>query len=391
MRFLSTSSSPWLLLVLLNSLLIQGATYIVRPMVTYRLVDLGAEASMVGVIGSMYALAPLLLAIQIGRWVDRGRAGSALFAGAVISTFGSIAILNSRDLVSLALAMPVLGLGHLLTMAGGQTLIAKLSADSDYEKNFGFLTFYASLGQAVGPFVGGYLADRGVEIDTTAPIALAIGLFLVASLAALPLARKSSNPQVGPSLGQWHELGALFKTPSFLSAIYVSGAITAVVDVFIIFTPLLGQEVGFGAFQIGLLLAIRSFAAMAIRLILGAATQRLGPRRLIILGSLVTAISCIAIAFVSDFALMSAVMVLAGLAMAIGQPASMAWVSRVTAPERRGLAISVRLTANRFGQVVVPIAAGFIATAGVGPVFLLLAAVQASSMAITARALPRRN
>lgn len=390
MKLRRASSNSWLLLVLLNSLLIQGATYIVRPMVTYRMVEFGADAALVGFIGALYALAPLLLAIQLGRWVDRGRDGTAMFLGGAVATIATILILASQNLVLLAIAMPILGTGHLLTMVGGQTLIAKRSEDASYEKNFGLLTFYASLAQAVGPLIGGFLADKGVKVDTNIPITFAIFVFIAAVLAALPIAKKTEKKQKisAPELGG---LRSLFATPGFKSALLVSGSITAVVDVVTIFMPLLGREIGLRAFEIGILLAVRSAAAMIIRLILGPISNKLGPRRLINLGSLITAISCVAIAFSANFWLLLALMFVSGLSMAIGQPASMAWVSRITNPERRGLAISVRLTSNRFGQVVVPIIAGAIAIGGVGPVFVLLAGLQGASILVASRALPKRS
>lgn len=387
-----TGSTNWLLLVLLNSLLIQGATYVVRPMVTYRLVDLGADASLVGLIGALYALAPLLLSIQLGRWVDRGRDGTALFLGAIVATIASLIILFSDSLALLAVAMPILGTGHLLTMVGGQTLIAKRSKDKNYERNFGLLTFYASLGQAVGPFFGGILADQGVRIDTSTPISFSVIIFALAIVAAVPLIwrqeilKQDSNRQV-----QTRELRKLFSIPNFKSAIFVSASITAVVDVVIIFLPLLGQELGLGALQIGILLGIRSASAMVIRLILGTVSAKLGPRRLINLGSLITLLSCVAIAFTTQYWLLLGLMVVSGLSMAVGQPASMAWVSRITNPESRGLAISVRLTSNRFGQVAVPVIAGVIAVGGVAPVFLMLAALQGASIFVTSRAMPKEG
>jgi MFS family permease len=65
----------------------------------------------------------------------------------------------------------------------------------------------------------------------------------------------------------------------------------------------------------------------------------------------------------------------------------MAWVSRISSPENRGLAISIRLTSNRFGQVVVPAIAGAIAVGGVGTVFLMLAVLQLASIVVTEKAL----
>jgi sugar phosphate permease len=88
-----------------------------------------------------------------------------------------------------------------------------------------------------------------------------------------------------------------------------------------------------------------------------------------------------------DFWTIAVIMVISGFAMGIGQPATMAWVSRISSADSRGLAIAIRLTANRFGQVVVPAAAGVVAGGGVGAVFYMLAGLQAASIVATARAL----
>lgn len=386
---MKSSSSRWLLLVLLNSLFIQAAIYVVRPMITYRLVDLGSDAVLVGVIGATFALAPLIFAIQVGRWVDKGRDGTALFFGGTLSMLVSFALLFINSVPLMAIAMPLMGMGHLLTMVGGQTMIANRSENKIYEKNFGLLTFYAALGQAFGPIIGGALADRGVEIDTNAAIAFGAVLFALATICVIPIARNSkpkSDKKTDISSGALREM---LQTKGFGSAIFVSGSITAVVDVILIFLPLLGRELGFSATQVGLLLAIRSISSMAIRLVLGPMTSKFGMRAVINSGSLVTAISLILIAFITDFWLLFAIMLVSGLSMAIGQPATMAWVSRISNQEKRGLAISIRLTSNRLGQVVVPSLAGLIATGGVGSVFGLLAALQFASIYITTKALPK--
>lgn len=99
MRAARTSDSRWLLLVLLNSGFIQAGVYVVRPMITYRAVDLGADAALVGLVGSAFALAPLLFAIVMGKWVDRGRDGTALVIGSVVAlvvTLGLIFLSHCR-------------------------------------------------------------------------------------------------------------------------------------------------------------------------------------------------------------------------------------------------------------------------------------------------------
>jgi hypothetical protein len=65
----------------------------------------------------------------------------------------------------------------------------------------------------------------------------------------------------------------------------------------------------------------------------------------------------------------------------------MAWVSRISSADSRGLAIAIRLSANRLGQVVMPALAGVIAGGGVAAVFYMLALLQGVSILATARSL----
>jgi MFS family permease len=382
------SSDRWLLLVLLNSMFIQAAVYVVRPMITYRSVDLGADSFLVGIVGATFALAPLLFAIRIGRSVDRGRDGLALFLGALVSMAATVSLLFINSIPFLMVAMPLLGIGHLLTMVGGQTMIANRSKNDKWVKNFGLLTFYASLGQAIGPFTGGILADSGTsQVDTNSALLFALVLFVFAGAAVVPLARTSKADAAKMKDVTRGSVREVLEIPNFKSAIFVASAITAVIDVVLIFLPLLGRELGMTPTQVGVLLAIRSLSAMGVRLVLGQLTTKFGMKWVLNGGSLITLVSCVAIAIATDFWVLLAIMVIAGFAMGIGQPATMAWVSNIADADHRGLAISIRLTANRFGQVVVPAAAGVVAGGGVGAVFYMLAALQAASIVATARAL----
>jgi MFS family permease len=312
----------------------------------------------------------------------------ALFLGAIVSIGTTVALLFIDSIPLLMIAMPFLGIGHLLTMVGGQTMIANRSKNDKWVKNFGLLTFYASLGQAIGPFTGGVLADSGtVRVDTNAALLFALVLFVFAAAAVVPLARTSKADAAKVKDVARGSVRDVMGIPKFKSAIFVSSAITAVIDVVLIFLPLLGREQGMTTTEIGTLLAVRSLAAMGVRLVLGQLTNRFGMKWVLNGGALITLASCVAIALATDFWVLFVIMVISGFAMGIGQPATMAWVSNIADADHRGLAISIRLTANRFGQVVVPAAAGVVAGGGVGAVFYMLAALQAASIVATARAL----
>lgn len=388
MTKVSSASSRWLALVLINSLLIQGGIYVVRPIVTYKALELGADAAMVGIIGATFALAPLIFAIRIGQFVDKGRAGIALAAGSVILALTTLALLFIDSIPLLMVAMPALGMGHLLVMVGGQTMIANRSGSELYEKNFGLLTFYASLGHGLGPLFGGWLADSGeARVNANAAFLFALILFLLAIISVFALARKSEISSLVLSDSTKTTVASVMKTSTFKSAIFVASATTAVVDVVLIFLPLFGRQIGLSVTEVGILLAIRALASMGVRLVLGEISRKLGLRLILNAGSALTLVSMVALALVDNFWIIAVIMLVSGFAMGIGQPATMAWVSRIAAADSRGLAIAIRLTANRFGQVALPAVAGVIAGGGVAGVFYMLALVQAASIVVTSRAL----
>jgi MFS family permease len=127
---------------------------------------------------------------------------------------------------------------------------------------------------------------------------------------------------------------------------------------------------------------------MAVRFVLGPLRDRFGLRMLLVVGSVVTMAGSIGVALSTEFYLIAALLAVTGFAMGIGQPATMAWVSRISDPQNRGLAISIRLTSNRFGQVVVPVVAGGIAAASVSGVFFLLALLMLFSTGVSGKWAP---
>jgi sugar phosphate permease len=77
---------------------------------------------------------------------------------------------------------------------------------------------------------------------------------------------------------------------------------------------------------------------------------------------------------------MAALLVLAGLALGLGQPLSMSVVSMTATEGTRGTWMSIRLLGNRLGQTVIPVGVGVFATAlGAGGVFLALGVTTAAA------------
>jgi MFS family permease len=314
----------------------------IRPMITYRALEIGATPAQIGVLGAVYALFPIVLALFLGKNV--GRFGEAKYIVFGASTMFLLAIgfafINSFFLLMVATA--AIGISHLIGVIGGQTMISTRSPNEKLDGFFGYYAFGASVGQMVGPLVGGIVAGS----DGVLPKSTSMGF-----------------------------LAGMGK------AIYISLAISSAVDVLIVFLPLFGTENNFSPFSVGVILAIRAGTSMFSRIFLGAIAQRLGSHFLMLVSIIASTIFCAAMFFARSPISLGIAVAIAGLALGVGQPLTMSLVSRLAPPEDRALAISARLTANRVGQFVVPASAGAIAgAAGAGSVFLGLAALLASSI-----------
>jgi MFS family permease len=178
------------------------------------------------------------------------------------------------------------------------------------------------------------------------------------------------------------------RRPGLPRALTVSCVVLAAVDITLVYLPALGAERGIASGAVGVLLALRGAASMTSRLFLGRLSRRLGRRHLLV-GSIAVSALGLAVAVVPmPLWALAAVMVAVGFGLGAGQPLTMSWLAESTPPGLRGRAMSLRLTGNRVGQVVVPSIAGLLA-AGTGAGGVL--ALTAAGLAATAVAARRLN
>ena len=158
-------------------------------------------------------------------------------------------------------------------------------------------------------------------------------------------------------------------------------------DITLIYLPALGAERGIAAGTIGGLLALRAAASMTSRFFLGRLSAALGRRRLLV-GSVALSAAGVAVTTLAmPVWALALVMVAVGLGLGAGQPLTMSWLAESTPPGLRGRAMSLRLTGNRIGQVVVPTAAGLLAAGAGATGVLALTAAALAAAGVAARRL----
>ena len=375
---------PWAKPLLLCSTLTQATIYVLRPMITYRALELDANAAQVGLIAAVYALFPILLALQFGRLVGKLGEGKFIIAGTFIMILTSVFLVFAHSLLLLAIATALSGIAHLACMIGGQTMVALRTPRENYDRYFGYYTFSASVGHLAGPLLAALVAGSDGVLPKSTSNAFVLGAVL--SIAALVpvISWRREKPSV---VGKTHEDGTysmaikVVRKPGILAAIYISLAISAVADVLVVFLPLYGSENNFSPYAVGFILALRAGTTMLSRLFLGRLSERFTTYQLLLWSTLISVLACTAMAFAKTPLSLAAVVFVAGFSLGIGQPLTMSLVSQKTQADERAIAVSARLMGNRIGQFMVPAAAGVIAAAsGAGAVFIGLAILLGSSV-----------
>ncbi|MGC5162611.1 MFS transporter [Rhodococcus sp. DT1] len=381
----------WLLYLCTATALLHAAFQSVRVLVSYRILALGGDATTIGLVTALYAIVPLIAAVRMGRAVDRGHATMILRVGIVVSTLGVGLIAASSGLLVLGAGNIVLGLGQLLVTVSGQAFVSILSPPDRLDRGFAGITLGVSVGQAVGvPVAGiiaaGHSADDGY-VETTGALLVMTAICAV----ALPFVLGLREP---PGSGRTADDGAPQSVLSMLSTLGMKPAmlssliVLAAVDLVVVYLPLLGEQFGFGVLLVSALLTARTLTSILSRALLPWALRHVGRRRLLISATAGTVVPVALIPFLPNPWLIAAMLAVCGAFWGVGQPLTMTWVVELVAPSDRASALAVRLTGNRLGQVLVPVAAGGIAgIAGVASVFWVTAALLSAAATSTWRAL----
>jgi len=376
--------APWARPLLISSTLTQASIYVLRPMITYRAIELDASTFQIGIIAALYALFPVLLALQFGSWVGRVGEGKFIIAGTTTMAATSVALMLSNSILTLAIATALAGVSHLACMVGGQSMVALRAPRESYDRYFGYYTFSAALGHLIGPLIAAVVAGSNGTLPKSTSNAFLLGALLCILALAPVIAWRREKPSVAAKVrdeGTYEAALALMKKPGIFAAIYVSLAISSVADVLVVFLPLFGSENNFSPYAIGIILSLRAGTTMISRLFLGRLSERFSTYQLLMVSTSISVIACAAMAFAKTPLSLGVIVFVAGFSLGIGQPLTMSLVSQKTAANERALAVSARLMGNRFGQFIVPASAGAIAAStGASGVFIGLAVLLATSL-----------
>src|SRR4051794_39202679 len=288
---MSGDGKRWLPVLVAHAVLVQALTYAIRPATSYALLEADASPAVLGIMGAVFALPALALALPSGRLADRwGEKRTASLGGILLIGASVIALLGQHSIAALFVATLLLGCGHLLSVVSEQVLVANRAREGARDSAFGLYTLVVSIGQIIGPLLitipaaDGSGPALGIVFAACTGIAVAItvsGAFL-RGLPSLPTERE----------GMLRTASTLLQRPGVIRALVASGLSLASVDITLAYWPALGDARALPTWVISAMLVTRSLFTMLSRGVLGTATRRLGRRRVMVLS-----LSAAAIAF----------------------------------------------------------------------------------------------
>lgn len=362
--------------------------YATRPTVTYRALSLGASTLEIGLVQSAFSLLPAVLAVSIGRFVDRAGGTRPMIAAMIALTAGGVIAAYAGGLLVLAVSQIVMGLGQIIYLVAGQALVANVGPRDEREIRFGTYATVVSIGQLIGPalaaaIIGGVTAVAIGSLLPDSPEGLVFlasaGITLVAVLltSLLPrLTKRGDRPRTPPDETGSSTLAIarrVLRRPGMRAAMFISIVVISTLDALIAYLPAYGAATGLSVALVGALLSIRAGAALLSRIFMRQLIARLGRERLLAVTMSAAGLSLLAVPFVDSELMLIGIMIVVGLGLGLVQPMTIAWVANRSPRSERGTALGVRITGNRLALLIVPTLLGAIAGAvGLEAIFVVM-------------------
>src|SRR6185295_2662585 len=367
------------LCAMLNSIAQRGA----KVAVSLYALDLGAGAAAVGVLGALFAVFPLLLAVQAGRISDRYGVRLPMALGGLAMAAGLLLPLTGGGLPMLFLCPTLLGLGHIYFHVSVHNLVGSLGDEAERTKNFATFALGGSVSAFIGPSLSGFaieLAGYRVAFAVLAVAAALPSLYVFAHRKLAPRPVRETTDAASKSALD------LLAIPALRRTLIMSGVALTGIELFSFYLPIYGRAIGLAPSTIGMILSSYALAGFAVRIVM----HRLAARFTevgVLTGSLfLAALAYLAIPGMSDAALLAGAAFALGLALGSAQPLTIILTYNHAPVGRSGEALGMRIMANKLTQIAVPLAFGGMGAAmGSAPVFLATGAFLFAAGMISAR------
>src|SRR4051794_1071581 len=273
----------------------QTVVSILRVTTSYRAVELGLSVVWLGVITAIYAILPIIFAVQIGRFIDRGNDAKTAWIGGGLLVLANFGFALSPSLLPLLLSTALLGIAHLLLVISQQVMCTREIAPGVMDRMLGNYMVANAIGQGIGPFIVGWVGGSAAIPPTGRLFWIALFIAVVTAACSLllrPSAVRKNNAEPKKPV----PIAEIARIPGIRAIFFVSVVTVAAQDLIVVYMPLLGSERGIPVDSIGMLLAVRAVASMVSRFLFSRLNEAVGRARLTVISTFASAASYIGIA-----------------------------------------------------------------------------------------------
>lgn len=357
------------LLAVLNQIGMKGS----KMLVALYAIDMHASPLTIGALVSTYAVFPLVLAVYAGRYSDRVGMRRPMILGSFALCLGLLVPTVFPVMAALFVSAALVGTANIFFHVASHNLIGALGGVDERTANFGTFSLGSALSGMIGPMLVGFMVDRAGHTATyyaLAAITVWPGLFLLAWHGFIPPPRPQTAAAAGGSALE------LLTIPRLRHILITSGVILTGIDLFNFYMPIHGRAIGLSASTIGIVIGMQAAAAFVVRWWMPALSRKHGEMRVLTWSLLMSGLTFMLFPALRDPALLAAASFMLGLGLGCGQPLSTILTYNHSPPGRSGEALGMRLTVNKFTQIMVPLVFGSLGTAfGIFPIFWTSAAL----------------
>lgn len=333
----------------------------------------GASPLTVGVLMSLVAALPMLMAVPAGRMVDRIGVRYPMIAAVAFLAMAVVLPAAFPGLGMLHVAAAGIGIGFTLFHISIQHAVGESVSEPVQRKaNFGWLSLAFSISNFFGPTIAGFAIDTvGHRLTFVLLSGLAVVAFIVLALRRRDFAHRRRFHADGPR----HSALELVRNAELRRVFLVTGLLASAWDLFVFAVPVYGDAIGLSASTIGLILGSFAVATFVVRLALPWLSRRLREWTMITATFSVAVVAYALFPVVRTVPLLSAIAFLLGLGLGATQPSIMSLIYTTAPAGRAGEAVGVRSVVLNASSTFLPLAFGGLGTAlGMAPVFWAMAA-----------------
>ena len=343
----------------------------IKPVVSLYASFLGHTPAEISIIIAAAALLPAMLALQLGKWIDRlgtrplVACGNAMF---IIALF--ISALYPHFLTFL-LQQALIGIAFTAIMLALQKRIGSLGHDVDRAvANF---SLFGSLGAMIGPVLSTFLYEHyGYQVCSYANLSLMMVAFAIEFLIKNPDLKQNPNYSRSShaSPQKQEPIWSMLRERDLRNAIIIGGLVLSNRELFSAYFPLLAEKLGVSPTMTGILISFSGLTMLLVRFSQTALVRSFGRMNVLTWSLYVSGLIYILTPFSGWIAVLFILVGILGGGLGLGQPLSISSVLEISPPDRRGEVLGVRITVNRVSQFALPLLFGGLGgLAGVSAIF----------------------